>query len=483
MTSSSPGPRWHIAEPAPAALLARQSYYQWLIVGVTCIGAFIGQLDGSIVQLALPALSQAFNVSVDDVRWVAIVYPLFFAAFLPVVGRVCDIYGRKHIYLLGFALFSIASLLSGFATSLETLVLLRIAQGIGGAMLGANSMTILMKSIAIERRGQAIGLYTTAQAVGVCTGPLVGGLLLQALGWQWIFWVTVPFGLAATIAGWLILPITHDVVRGRPFDFAGALFVVPSLLLTILVLNQTSVWPLASPKMLLCVAATAIFFALFLRRERVAPWPLIDLTLLRHRVFTAGSLGVALGYALIFSMFFLMSFALIHGFHNSPRLAGVKLAVIPIAIGLFAPVGIALSGRLGSRLVRVCGMALTAAAVLALSAIAVHPIGSLVSGLSAFAVFGIGLGLFMAPNNHATLEAAPASYATQAASLLNLVRVFGGCVGVSIASSMMSWRMAQFDAYFGGRPLIDAIESSLAVLVVFALAAIAATLVRPRRPA
>jgi EmrB/QacA subfamily drug resistance transporter len=479
----SPGSRWHIAEPAASAWLERQPYYQWLIVGVTCIGAFIGQIDASIVQIALPALTQAFAVSVNEVRWVAIVYPLFYASFLPVFGRVCDIHGRKHVYLLGFALFSISSFLSGFASGLESLVLLRVVQGIGGAMLGANSMAILTRSIDAERRGQAIGLYTTAQAVGVSIGPLVGGLLLQSLGWQWIFWVVVPFGLAAMIAGWLVLPVTRDPVRDRPFDVGGAWLLVPSLMLAILVLNQTSVWPLASPQMLLCAAAAVILFALFLHRERTAAWPLIDLALFRHRAFTAGCIGIALGYDLLFSMLFLMSFALIHGFHDSPRLAGIKLAVIPVALGLCAPVGIALSSRLGARPVLVAGMTLTAAAVLTLSGIALHPIGSLVSGLSAFAVFGVGLGLFMAPNNHATLEAAPKSHATEAASLLNLLRVFGGCVGISIASSVMSWRMAERDAFFGGRPLIDAVESSLAVLVVFALAAIAAALVRPRRTA
>jgi EmrB/QacA subfamily drug resistance transporter len=468
-------------EPPPAAFLAGKPYYPWLIVTVSCTGTFIAQLDASIVQLALPTLKQVFDVSVDEVRWVAIIYPLLYASFLPVFGRVCDMYGRKLIYLLGFALFTIGSLLSGFAPGLEWLLVFRMVQGIGGAMLGANSMAILVKSIDSERRAQAIGVYTTSQAVGVSAGPFVGGLVLEALSWQWVFWVVVPFGLTATIFGWLVLPVTHDRTPDRPFDLAGSMFLVLSLVLAILALNQTSVWLLASPAMIACVIAAITFFVLFIRSERSAAWPLMDLALFRHRAFTAGAIGVAMGYALLFGMFFLMSFALIHGFHDSPHIAGIKLAVIPVAISLCAPLGIALGSRLGTRVVRLGGIALVASALLALTVIALHPIGSLVTGLLSFALFGTGLGLFMAPNNHAALEAAPATHATQATSTLNVLRVFGSCIGVSLASSVMSWRMAQLDALFGGRPLIDAVESSLAVLLIFAVIAAAMSLVRPPR--
>jgi hypothetical protein len=156
-----------------------------------------------------------------------------------------------------------------------------------------------------------------------------------------------------------------------------------------------------------------------------------------------------------------MSFALIHGLHESARLVGIKLAVIPIAIGLLAPFAMSLSERWGSR--------------------------AMISGLSAFAVFDIGLGLFMAPNANATIEAAPASRAGTASALVNLMRALGSCLGISAASSMMSWRMQQlagvdtFDkVYFEGSLLLDAVESSLAVLVVFALIAAGGLLARPR---
>jgi EmrB/QacA subfamily drug resistance transporter len=474
-------------EPPPAAFLLRQSFHPWLVVGIACIGGFMGQVDASIVQLALPALKRAFGVSVDDVRWVAIGYPLAYAACLPVFARVCEIFGRKLVFLLGFAVFTIASLMCGLAQDLGWLIAFRVLQGVGGGMIGANSMVIVVKAVAPDKRARGIALYTTAQAIGVSSGPVIGGLLLDALGWHWVFWVTVPFGLTATIFGWLALPRTADRALDKTLDWHGALLLMPSLVLAILILNQVSVWRPDSPAMIICVIAVIAFLALFVRQERRTACPLIDLALLNHRAFVAGIVGVAFGYALLYGTFFLMSFALVHGLHESARLAGLKLAVIPVAIGLVAPFGAALSERFGSRGIGAAGMALCIAAIAVLSAIAFKPIGTLVSGLSAFAFFGVGLGLFFGPISHATIDAAPASHSGQAAGMINLMRVFGTCIGISIASSMMSLKVerlagsAGLDGLFEGSLLLEAIESSLVVLAVFALIAAGAALLGPRQ--
>jgi MFS family permease len=195
---------------------------------------------------------------------------------------------------------------------------------------------------------------------------------------------------------------------------------------------------------------------------------------------------VALGYALLYAMLFLSSYALLHGWHNSARVTGLKLALIPVAIGLLAPLGIALSHRWGMRAVGVIGMALCLAALLTFVAIGFwleHQ--SLAPGLTGMFVFGAGLGLFMAPNSNATIAAAPSQHSGTAAGMVNLMRVLGSCIGVSAASSMMSWRLEQrggrdsLDVLFSGRALLDAIESSLVVLIVFALTAALISWLRP----
>jgi EmrB/QacA subfamily drug resistance transporter len=472
-----------LAEPPAAAFFKRLACYPWLVIGVACTSGFLGQLDASIVQLALPALTETFAAPVHEVRWVAVAYLLSYASLIPAFSQISEILGRKLFYLLGFSVFAIGSALCGLATDLTWLIAFRILQGVGGALMGANSIALLVRSVDDSRRPQAIGLFTTAQAIGVSVGPAVGGLVLALAGWEWVFWSAVPIAAAAAILGWFVLPVVGNQASDTRFDWPGAVLLAPALVLAILALNQVSVWPLDSTAMLSCLGATVALFVLFVRRERVARTPLINPGLFRRGAFVAGLVGVVLGYALLYSMFFLMAFALIHGFHNSALLAGFKMAIIPVAIGLIAPWGIAVANKHGVRPVCIGGMVLSTAALFALSIVALHPIGSLFPGVVAFAVFGAGLGWFIAPNSHATLEVAPPGFATQAAGLINLLRVLGSCIGVSAASSMLLWRVHERDVFFGGRPLIDGVEASNGLLIVFALLAIATSLMQSPKSA
>jgi EmrB/QacA subfamily drug resistance transporter len=488
-TSASPGflPRTIrrlSAEPPPLAYFTRQPWYPWFIVGLVCIGAFIGQLDATIVQLALPTLGKTFAASLESVSWVSLAYLVAFASCLPIFGRLCEMFGRKSLYLIGYVLFVVASTLCGLASDLTWLIVFRVLQGIGGSLLGANSISILVKAVDQERQGRALGFFAAAQAIGMSAGPAVGGLVLGALGWQWVFWVSVPFGLAAAVLGWLVLPRTDRVDQDKVFDWHGALLLAPALTLLVLALNQVSVWGLASPTMIACSGLSAALMYLLVRQERVAPAPLVDLRLFRRSAFSCGVIAVVLGYAMLYAMFFLMSFALEHGYGDSPEMAGFRLAVIPVALGIAAPLGGALSDKIGPRLLSATGMALCLAALLILAITAADPTVSRHVGMAAFALFGAGLGLFIAPSNHATMEAAPKSLSGEAGSLLNLMRVLGTSLGVASASSMLSWRLSiatgSHDDWipFAGHPLLGAVESSLAMLAIFAVAAGAVSMVR-----
>ena len=342
-------------------------------------------------------------------------------------------------------------------------------------MLGANSMAILVTSVPVGKRARAIGLFTAAQAVGVSAGPLAGGLLLDALGWRWMFWAAVPFGVGAFVLGWLVLPRSSGRARDERFDWYGALLLVPLLVLAILVLTQVAAWSPTSPAMLFCVVGCFLLLVVFVGREKRARWPLVDLELFGSGGFTAGIVGVVLGYALLYGNLFLMSFAFLKGLDNSARVAGIKLAVIPIILGLIAPLAVASSARFTSRCVKASGMLVCIAAIAALATIAFGP-DRLVIRLCALALFGLGLGLFMAPNNHATIDAAPAGRAATAGALVNLARVLGSCIGVSAASSITACRLQRIAGPdLMGPAFVDAVESSLLVLAVFAMVAAAAS--------
>ena len=198
----------HGAEPPPVALFTRWRSYPWLIVGVACIGGFMGQVDASIVQLALPTLGRVFDSTLESVSWVALAYLLGVAAFLPIFGQLCQMFGRKLLYIIGFVVFTGASALCGFAPDLPTLVAFRFLQGVGGAMAAANSLALIIAATDKSLRARALGMYAAAQAVGISAGPVVGGLLIGTLGWPWVFWMNVPFGLILIVAGWLVLPVT-----------------------------------------------------------------------------------------------------------------------------------------------------------------------------------------------------------------------------------------------------------------------------------
>ena len=206
-------PSIFLHEPAPIGSLTRLACYPWLVVGTTCLGAFAGQVDASIVQLALPTLEHAFDARLNQVTWVPIAYSLSFAAVLPVYARLAEMAGRKLMYIAGFALFGLFSALCGFAPSLPWLITFRVLQGLSGALLGANSVVILVAAAGPTRRGRAMGIFAGAQAVGVCVGPALGGVLLGSLSWHWIFWVTVPFAALGAMLGWLLVPVTTQTSR------------------------------------------------------------------------------------------------------------------------------------------------------------------------------------------------------------------------------------------------------------------------------
>jgi EmrB/QacA subfamily drug resistance transporter len=460
-----------------------------LIVGLVSIGAFIGQLDATIVQLALPTLGKAFAASLPAVSWVSLAYLVAFASCLPIFGRLCEMYGRKTLYLVGYALFIIASALCGLAPDLTWLIVFRVLQGVGGSLLGANSISILVAATNQGQRGRALGFFAAAQAVGMSAGPAVGGLVLGTLGWHWVFWVSVPFGVVAIAIGWLVLPQTDSAgARDKVFDWRGALLIGPALVLLVIVLNHVSAW---GPDSLLTVTfavSSALLVWLLIRQERDFSPPLVDLRLFQSAAFTCGVIAVVLGYAMLYGMFFLMSFALEHGYGDSPEVAGFRLAVIPVALGLVAPLSGALSDKLGTRLLSVLGMAICLIAVIVLAIAGLDTAASRHIGTAAFVLFGVGLGVFIAPNNNATIKAAPVRLSGEAGSLLNLMRVLGTSLGVASASSVLTWRMESATGVHGnwipvaGQQLLGAVGSSLVMLAVMAiLAGIVSAISDPRR--
>jgi EmrB/QacA subfamily drug resistance transporter len=475
-------------EPPPARIVASLASYRWLVVGTVCIGAFMGQVDSSITQLLLPRLELEFNARLSTVSWVAVAYLLAMAAFLPIFGRLADIVGRKLLYTGGFLLFVLSSAFCGLAPSLPVLIAFRVLQGIGAALLSSNSVAIVVATAGPERRGRALGIQAAAQAVGLSAGPAIGGLVLDMLDWQWVFWINVPVGLAGAVIGWFVLPQTKDLPDDARFDWKGALLIAPALTALVAVLNEGYAWGATSPLLLGWALLAVILLTLFVRTERRADAPLIDLKLFGRRAFSAGNIAGLLSYAALFGLFFLMPFIFVRAYRDSIFAAGLRLCIVPVMLGVVAPIGGVLYDRIGARLPTVLGMLICVGASVMLFAVLDGARDSLPLVMLALAVFGIGQGLFISPNNSAIVAAAPASLTGEAGGLLNVTRSCGVSVGVAAASSLLAWRLAVLTGsghntlHANAHHLLSAGRDVIALLGSFAAIAGAISLAQTRSP-
>jgi EmrB/QacA subfamily drug resistance transporter len=415
--------------------------YRWLVVGTVCIGAFLGQLDASIAGLVLPTLQQVFDASVAAVEWVSIAYLLTLAALVVPLGRLADLLGRKVLYTWGFVVFVIGSALCGFAPALGWLITFRVLQAIGAAMLQANSVAIITAAVPRRALGRAIGVQGAAQAIGLSVGPSVGGLLIDTMGWQSVFFIAVPFGILGTVLGWLVLPCTSREAVAEAsqeperFDWLGAALLGPAVSLILLALTFGDTWGFLSPQLALTVVVAIGCLASFWVAERRSISPLIDPALLRVRGFTLGLVAGFLSYAVLFGSLFLMAFFLERILGQTAAQTGLLLTPIPIALGLLAPVAGTLADRIGPAPPTVAGMAFAA---LALGLMALTPEASMVTTLMLLGMLGIGLGLFTPPNNAAVMGSAPANRLGVAGGVLNMTRSLGTSFGVGATGAVLT---------------------------------------------
>jgi EmrB/QacA subfamily drug resistance transporter len=479
--SIAAGLRPLFAEAPPVARLAAWPAYRWLVVGTVCVGALLGQLDASIAGLVLPTLEDVFRAPVASVEWVAIAYLLTLAALVVPLGRLADLLGRKTLYTWGFLVFILGSAACGMAPSLGWLVAFRVVQACGAAMLQANSVAIITAAIPRRALGRAIGIQGAAQAVGLSVRPSIGGLLIDTLGWNWVFLIAVPFGLLGATAGWLVLPRTsHAAARqlareSERFDWLGAALLGPAVALMLLGLTYGNTWGWTSPLLLLVSLMAVVCLATFWWTEGRSASPLVEPALLRVRSFSLGLLSGLLSYAVLFGSLFLLPFYFERIVDESPAQTGLLLTPVPIALGIMAPVSGALVDRYGPVAPTVGGMLAAATALLGLSVV---PVGALPASLAMLALLGAGLGLFTPPNNSSIMGSAPAHRLGIAGGILNMTRSLGTSLGVAatgaVLAVLLSARLGAHVVRTTEAPpgaLLPALDQTLLFLAGLALAA------------
>jgi EmrB/QacA subfamily drug resistance transporter len=379
--------------------------------------------------------------------------------------------------------FIFGSGMCGAAQNLDLLVGFRALQAIGAALMQANSITIVVVAAGRRRRGWAIGLQASAQAIGLSVGPALGGLLIHALSWRWVFWINVPIGLVGAGIGWLVLPRMRVYPDDRRFDWGGVVLLAPTLTAFVLAINQGHMWGIQSPAFISCILVVFLLLPLLFWWEGRQRSPLLDFALLRRRVFWAGNLAGLLSYATLFGIFFLMPFVFERAFGESALSAGLQLMVIPVALGIMSPASGALYDRLDSRPLTVAGMALVLCACIWLAIEMGTEAPGTLPVTAALALFGIGQGLFTSPNNSAVMASPPEEEIGQAGGVLNVTRSFGTSIGVAASAALFSWRLRETGSLstMSASPdeLVSAARYVLAMFAAFALIAFALSWMHP----
>ena len=412
--------------PRPAAI--RESRRApWLAVSVVCFGAFMGQLDASIVTITFPAMERDFSVPVAAVQWVSLIYLLGLVALLAPAGRLGNAVGRKLVYTYGFAIFTVASAACGLAPSLGVLVALRLIQAIGAAMLQANSVALVTTSAPKARMRFALGVQAGAQSVGLALGPTLGGLLTTTVGWRAVYWVNVPVGIVAVVAGRFLLPRTRQFSRPEKFDWPGTLLLVAWTSALLLVLSAASGLSLPGWLAALLAALAVAGAAAFIRHEASTMHPLIPVWLLRSRPLALALAGAACGYLTLFGPLVLIPQVLTHV--GSAARTGLLLSALPLGFGLAALFGDLVLPRAWEDRRRGFAGALLACAVMC--AAIVVPLTAL-TVVPLLALTGLGLGIFVPANNTVIMRSTADSSASLVGGLVSMARGIGTTFGISL---------------------------------------------------
>jgi EmrB/QacA subfamily drug resistance transporter len=350
----------------------------------------------STLVIALPQLMRSLHVGVLDVTWVLLAYMLAQTAAVLTVGRLGDMWGRKRLYVAGFAVFTVMALLSGFAGSAWELIVLRATAGVGGALMMANSSAIVADAFPKHELGLALGINAMVIAVGSAIGPVLGGWL-TSFGWQWVFWFNVPVALVGSMWALAILHEPRTPGRRQRIDWIGNALFLTGLGGLLLCLSMGGIEGWTQPLVVGGATAFAVCLPLFIRYELRAPEPLLDLSLFRVRIFAIGNLAQVLNATSRMGLLFLLVFYFQGPQQRDPVTAGLLVTPIAAFMFLLSPVSGWISDHIGSRVPATVGLALTGVGLLMMALVigrsTSYPL--LAVGMS---LVGAGAGAFTSPN-------------------------------------------------------------------------------------
>jgi EmrB/QacA subfamily drug resistance transporter len=413
---------------------------RWLALALLASAQFVVVLDASIVNVALPTIGEALSFSQDNLAWVVNAYVLTFGGFLLLGGRIADLLGRRRVFMSGLVLFALASLAGGLAQTEGQLIAARAIQGLGGAILSPAALSIVTTTFRDgAERNKALGVWGAVAGSGGAAGVLLGGVLTDSIGWEWVFWVNVPIGIGAAALAPALIAESHSESETRHFDVAGAVTVTAglSILVYALVDAVDAGWGSTQTIVLLTVAVALIAAFVFIELRSRAP--LVPFRIFRLRTLTGANIVGLLVGASLFSMFFFVSLYMQQVIDYSPIKAG--LSYLPLALTIILSAGIAsqLVTRVGFKPVLAAGLMFVSAGLVWFSQVSVG--GSFTSDVLGPSVLAaIGLGFSFVPGTIAAVAGVEERDAGLASGLINTSQQVGGALGLAVLATVANSR-------------------------------------------
>jgi EmrB/QacA subfamily drug resistance transporter len=463
------------------AVLAAEENRKWWTLFAVAFGLFMIMLDNTVVNVALPSIERDLHMSLSSLEWIVTAYALTFAALLITGGKLADLYGRRRIFTLGLVVFTLSSLACGLAPSAGFLIGARAVQGVGAALMNPATLSIITATFPPRQRGTAIGIWAGVSALALAIGPLAGGLIVDNINWNWIFFVNVPVGALAILVSQLVIRESRDTSHEQSLDLPGLVTSIGFLFALSYALIEGNRHGWTSPEILGLFVAAVVLLAAFVLIEHRRRLSMLDLSLFRIGAFAGANVVAMLVSLAMFGVFFFVSLYVQNILDYTPTKAGAIFLPMTILIILVAPIAGKFSDRIGSRWLMGGGMTLLSISLLLYQRVEVH--SDFWTLLPAMLVGGVGMAMTMSPMTAAAMGAVPVDKAGVGSGVLNSFRQVGGSLGIALMGAILaSYIHHQPRSLAGAQDFVTGLHAALAVSagISFAAAIVAVLTVRTR---
>ena len=440
-----------MTEAAAAFVDSRTYARRWWTLGVLCLSLVLIGLDNTVLNVALPTIQRTFNASASDLQWMVDAYVLVFAGLLLTMGALGDRFGRARALQAGLLIFAASSLTAPLATNIGHLIAVRVAMGVGGALIMPSTLSVIANVFPKAERGKAITVWAGVSGIGIGLGPLVGGLLIQNFDWSAIFLLNVPIAALALLLGWFLVPESRDP-SGARLDIQGAVLSIGAVTALVYGIIEAPSNGWTDPLILACFGAAVVLGLAFAWRETHTRAPMLDLSLFRSRRFTAGAGGIALTFFAMFGMIFGLTQYLQFVLGKTALEAGALMLALAVGMPIGARISLKAVEHFGTNKTMAGGLVLVAVLLLSLTRWTPTMDPLLVSGTLFF--FALAMANVMAPGTGAVMGAVPEAKAGVGSAMNDLLRQLGGALGVAVIGSVIitAYRNHMTDAVAGLPP-------------------------------